>query len=115
MYMAKGRMPGMGNMGNMGNMMKQVQKMQQDMANLQAELEERTVESSAGGGAVTVVVTGKKELKEINIKPEAVDPDDVEMLQDLIIAAVNEALRKAEDMVAQEMAKITGGLNIPGL
>ncbi len=113
--MAKGRMPGMGNMGNMGNMMKQVQKMQQDMANLQAELEERTVESSAGGGAVTVVVTGKKELKEINIKPEAVDPDDVEMLQDLIIAAVNEALRKAEDMVAQEMAKITGGLNIPGL
>jgi hypothetical protein len=112
MYMAKGRMPGM---GNMGNMMKQVQKMQQDMAKLQAELEERTVESSAGGGAVNIVATGKKELKEIKIKPEAVDPDDVEMLEDLIIAAVNEALRKAEQMVSEEMAKITGGLNIPGL
>ncbi len=110
--MAKGRMPGM---GNMGNMMKQVQKMQQDMAKLQAELEERTVESSAGGGAVNIVATGKKELKEIKIKPEAVDPDDVEMLEDLIIAAVNEALRKAEQMVSEEMAKITGGLNIPGL
>jgi len=110
--MAKGRMPGM---GNMGNMMKQVHKMQQDMAKLQAELEERTVESSAGGGAVNVVATGKKELKEIKIKPAAVDPDDVEMLEDLIIAAVNEALRKAEQMVSGEMAKITGGLNIPGL
>jgi len=110
--MAKGRMPGM---GNMGNMMKQVHKMQQDMAKLQAELEERTVESSAGGGAVNVVATGKKELKEIKIKPAAVDPDDVEMLEDLIIAAVNEALRKAEQMVSEEMAKITGGLNIPGL
>ena len=110
--MAKGRMPGM---GNMGNMMKQVHKMQQDMAKLQAELEERTVESSAGGGAVNIVATGKKELKEIKIKPEAVDPDDVEMLEDLIIAAVNEALRKAEQMVSEEMAKITGGLNIPGL
>jgi hypothetical protein len=102
-------------MGNMGNMMKQVQKMQQEMARLQAELEERTVESSAGGGVVSVVVTGKKEIKEISIKPEAVDPDDVEMLEDLILAAVNEALRQAEEMVAGEMAKITGGLNIPGL
>jgi len=109
---AKGKMPGM---GNMGNMMKQVQKMQQEMARLQAELEERTVESSAGGGVVSVVVTGKKEIKEISIKPEAVDPDDVEMLEDLILAAVNEALRQAEEMVAGEMAKITGGLNIPGL
>lgn len=110
--MAKGKMPGM---GNMGNMMKQVQKMQQEMARLQAKLEERTVESSAGGGVVSVVVTGKKEIKEISIKPEAVDPDDVEMLEDLILAAVNEALRQAEEMVAGEMAKITGGLNIPGL
>ncbi len=109
--MSKGRMPGM---GNMGNMMKQVQKMQQEMARLQAELEEKTVESSAGGGAVTVVATGKKELKEIKIKPQAVDADDIEMLEDLIIAAVNEALRKAEEMVSGEMAKITGGLNIPG-
>ncbi|HZX47230.1 MAG TPA: YbaB/EbfC family nucleoid-associated protein [Clostridia bacterium] len=110
--MAKGRMSGM---GNMGSMMKQVQKMQQEMARLQGELEEKTVESSAGGGVVTVVATGKKELKSISIKPEAVDPDDVEMLEDLILAAVNEALRKAEQMVAEEMSKITGGLNIPGL
>ncbi|HOO11736.1 MAG TPA: YbaB/EbfC family nucleoid-associated protein [Bacillota bacterium] len=110
--MAKGRMPGM---GNMGSMMKQVQKMQQEMARLQGELEEKTVESSAGGGVVTVVATGKKELKSISIKPEAVDPDDVEMLEDLVLAAVNEALRKAEQMVAEEMSKITGGLNIPGL
>lgn len=110
--MAKGRMPGM---GNMGNMMKQVQKMQKEMSKLQAELEERTVESSAGGGAVTAVATGKKEIKEIKIRPEAVDPDDVEMLEDLIMAAVNEALRKAEEMVSEEMAKITGGMNIPGL
>lgn len=110
--MAKGRMPGM---GNMGSMMKQVQKMQQEMARLQEELEEKTVESSAGGGVVTVVATGKKELKSISIKPEAVDPDDVEMLEDLVLAAVNEALRKAEQMVAEEMSKITGGLNIPGL
>ena len=110
--MAKGRMPGM---GNMGSMMKQVQKMQQEMARLQGELEEKTVESSAGGGVVAVVATGKKELKSISIKPEAVDPDDVEMLEDLILAAVNEALRKAEQMVAVEMSKITGGLNIPGL
>lgn len=110
--MVKGRMPGM---GNMGSMMKQVQKMQQEMARLQGELEEKTVESSAGGGVVTVVATGKKELKSISIKPEAVDPDDVEMLEDLVLAAVNEALRKAEQMVAEEMSKITGGLNIPGL
>jgi DNA-binding YbaB/EbfC family protein len=110
--MAKGRMPGM---GNMGSMMKQVQKMQQEMARLQGELEEKTVESSAGGGVVAVVATGKKEIKSISIKPEAVDPDDVEMLEDLVLAAVNEALRKAEQMVAEEMSKITGGLNIPGL
>ncbi|MBA1335546.1 MAG: Nucleoid-associated protein YaaK [Firmicutes bacterium] len=110
--MSKGKFPGM---GNMGNMMKQVQKMQQEMARLQAELEERTVESASGGGAVSVVVSGKKELREIKINPAAVDPDDVEMLEDLILAAVNEGLRKAEEMVAGEMAKITGGLNIPGL
>jgi hypothetical protein len=78
-------------------------------------MEQKTVESSAGGGAVSVVVTGKKELKEIKINPAAVDPDDVEMLEDLILAAVNEGLRKAEEMVTGEMARITGGLNIPGL
>ena len=112
--MAKGGFPGMG--GNMGNLLKQAQKMQKDMAKLQEELEQKTVEATVGGGAVTVVVSGKKELKEISIKPEVVDPDDVEMLQDLILAAVNEAMRKADDMVNGEMAKITGGLGgIPGL
>lgn len=113
--MAKGGFPGFGG-GNIGNLMKQAQKMQKDMAKLQEELQERTVEASAGGGAITVVATGKKEIKEINIKPEVVDPEDVEMLQDLILAAVNEALRKADEMVNEEMGKITGGLGgMPGL
>lgn len=109
--MGKG-FPGFG--GNMGNLMKQAEKMQRDMQKMQAELEERLVEASSGGGAVSVVANGKKELREIKIKPEAVDPDDVEMLQDLILAAANEALRKADDMVSSEMRKITGG-GIPGL
>lgn len=109
--MGKG-FPGFG--GNMGNLMKQAEKMQRDMQKMQAELEERLVEASSGGGAVSVVANGKKELTEIKIKPEAVDPDDVEMLQDLILAAANEALRKADDMVSSEMRKITGG-GIPGL
>jgi hypothetical protein len=89
--------------------------MQQDMMKLQEELAERNVESTAGGGAVKVIANGKNEIISIEIKPEAVDPEDVEMLQDLITAAVNEALRKAQDMVSQEMGKITGGLKIPGL
>ena len=110
--MAKGGFPGMG--GNMNNMMKQVQKMQKDMAKLQEEVEQRTVEASAGGGAVTVVATGKKEIISITIKPEVIDPDDAEMLQDLITAAVNEAIRQAEEMLSKEMGKITGGLNLPG-
>lgn len=101
--------------GNMNKMMKQVQKMQQDMMKMQEELGSRTVESTAGGGAVRVVANGKNEIISVEIKPEAVDPEDVEMLQDLIVAAVNEALKKAQDMVSQEMSKITGGLNIPGL
>ena len=100
--------------GNMGNLMKQAEKMQKDMQKMQSELEDRLVEASSGGGAVSVVVSGKKELTEITIKPEAVDPEDVEMLQDLILAAVNEALRKADDMVSSEMKKITGG-GLPGL
>ncbi|NMB32624.1 MAG: YbaB/EbfC family nucleoid-associated protein [Clostridium sp.] len=112
--MARGGFPGFG--GNMGNLMKQAQKMQKEMAKVQEGLEEKTVEASSGGGAITVVATGKKELKEISIKPEAVDPDDVEMLQDLILAAVNEALRQADEMAANEMGKVTGGLGgIPGL
>lgn len=114
--MAKGGFGGFGGGGGMGNLMKQAQKMQQDMAKLQEELALRTVEVTAGGGAITVVATGKKEIKEINIKPEVVDPDDVEMLQDLILAAVNEAIRKADDMVNGEMGKLTGGLGgMPGL
>ncbi|MBS4024642.1 MAG: YbaB/EbfC family nucleoid-associated protein [Clostridia bacterium] len=101
--------------GNMNKMMKQVQKMQADMAKMQEELAERTVEATAGGGAVKVVANGKQEVVSIAISPEAVDPDDVEMLQDMILAAVNEALRKAQEMVSGEMGKITGGMKIPGL
>ena len=109
--MARGGFPGMGG----GNMMKQMQNMQKKMEKMQGELEEREVESSAGGGAITVTVNGKKELLNIEIDESVVDPEDVDMLQDLVMAAVNEALRKAEDMVNSEMKKITGGLNIPGL
>lgn len=101
--------------GNMNKMMKQVQKMQQDMLKLQEELGNRTVESSAGGGVVKVIANGKNEVISVEIKPEAVDPEDVEMLQDLITAAVNEALRKAQELVSEEMGKLTGGLKIPGM
>jgi len=101
--------------GNMNRMMKQFQKLQQDMVRMQEELGNRTVESAAGGGAVKVTANGKNEIVAIEIKPEAVDPDDVEMLQDLVLAAVNEALKKAQEMVSQEMGKLTGGLKIPGL
>ncbi|MDD6307914.1 MAG: YbaB/EbfC family nucleoid-associated protein [Clostridia bacterium] len=112
--MAKGgfpRMPG----GNMNNMIKQAQKMQQDMLRAQEELESKTVEATVGGGSVKVEVSGKKELVSIHIQPEAVDPEDVEMLEDLILAAVNEGMRKAEELAASEMGKITGGMNLPGL
>ena len=112
--MAKGGFPGFG--GNIGNLMKQAQKMQKDMEKIQEELKDKIVEASAGGGAITVVATAEKEIKEINIKPEVVDPDDVEMLQDLILAAVNEALRKADEMANAEMGKVTGGLGgLPGM
>jgi len=113
--MAKRKMPGGMGGGNMNNMMKQVQKMQQDMGKLQEELNEREVEATAGGGAVKVVVTGKKTLLSVKIDPEVIDEDDIEMLEDLILAAVNEALTKAEEMVNSEMGKITGGMNIPGM
>ena len=99
--------------GNMGKMMKQVQKLQTQMAKLQEELAERTVESSAGGGAVTAIVTGANEVVEVKIDPATIDTDDIEMLEDLVVAAVNEALRKAQEMVAQEMGKLTGGMNLP--
>ncbi|MBM7582775.1 DNA-binding YbaB/EbfC family protein [Caldicoprobacter guelmensis] len=114
--MAKGGFPGgFPGMGNMNQLMKQAKKLQEQMVKLQEELEQKTVEASAGGGVVTVVANGKKEVVDIKIAPEAVDPDDVEMLQDLILAAVNEALRRAEEMVQEEMSKLTGGLSIPGL
>ncbi len=115
--MAKGGFPRGMNMGggNMNQMIKQAQKMQQEMLKMQEELEEKTFEATSGGGVVSAKVNGKKELVEINIKPEAVDPDDVEMLQDLIVAAVNECMRKAEESSANEMNRLTGGINIPGL
>jgi DNA-binding YbaB/EbfC family protein len=99
--------------GNMGNMMKQVQKMQKQMVKMQEELQQRVLEVTSGGGMVRVEVSGKKELVSLTIDPEAVDPEDVEILQDMILAAVNEGLRKVEDMTATEMQKLTGGLNLP--
>ena len=106
---------GMGGMGggiNM-NMIKQAQKMQQDMQKMQAELEEKEYTANAGGGVVSAVVSGKRELKALTIDPEAVDPEDVEMLQDLIVAAVNEAIRAAEADAASNMQRLTGGLGLP--
>ena len=97
---------------NQMQMMKQAQKMQQDLLKMQEQLEQATYESSAGGGVVKATVSGKRELVSLVIDPEAVDPDDVEMLQDLVIAAVNDALRKAEDTAAQNMSRLTGGLNL---
>jgi DNA-binding YbaB/EbfC family protein len=108
--MAKGGFSGFGGGGNMNNLMKQAQKMQKDMEKMQAELQEKEVEATAGGGAVKVIATGKKQIKEITINRDVVDPDDVEMLQDLVLAAVNEALRMADEMVNGEMSKITGGM-----
>lgn len=106
---------GMGAPGNMNGMMKQVQKMQEDMSALQAELEEREYEVSAGGGMVTVKMNGKREVLHLDIKPEIVDPDDIETLSDVIVAAVNEAIKKVDATSESEMSKMTGGLNIPGL
>jgi len=99
----------------MNSMIRQAQKMQEEMTRVQGELEEREFSATAGGGAVEVVMTGKKQMKSIVLKPEVVDPEDIEMLQDLIQAAVNEALTKVEETSAAEMEKVTGGLNIPGL
>jgi nucleoid-associated protein EbfC len=95
--------------------MKQAKKLQERMAKLQQELELKTVEASSGGGMVTVVVNGKFELSSLRIEKDVVTPEDVDMLQDLIMAAVNEGIRKAQEMTSSEMAKITGGMNIPGL
>ena len=101
--------------GGMGNLMKQAQQMQQKMLKLQEEIGKKTLDASVGGGMVTVTVNGKSEVLRIKIEPQVVDPDDVEMLEDLILAGVNEALRKAQEMVSEEMSKLTGGLRIPGL
>jgi len=98
-----------------GNIMKQAQKMQAKIARLQEEMASKTVEVTAGGGMVTAVVSGKNELLSMRIEKDVVDPEDIEMLQDLIVAAVNEGIRRAQEMVSEEMSKITGGLNIPGL
>ena len=102
-------------MKGMGNMMKQAQQLQSKMMKLQEELADRTVESSSGGGMVKVTANGRQQVSSIQIEKEVVDPDDVEMLQDLILAAINDALAKAQEMVSSEMGKLTGGLNIPGL
>ena len=99
--------------GNMGNMMKQVQKMQKQMVKMQEELQEKVIEATSGGGMVRVEVNGKKEMVSLTINPEAVDPDDVDMLQDMILAAVNEGLRKIDELTASEMKKVTGGMNLP--
>ncbi len=102
-------------MKDLGSIMKQAQKIQTQMARMQEELAGRTVEASAGGGMIAVVANGKQEIVSVKIEPEVIDAGDREMLQDLVVAAVNEALRKAQEMVSEEMKKITGGLNIPGL
>ncbi|WP_174615315.1 YbaB/EbfC family nucleoid-associated protein [Virgibacillus ihumii] len=100
--------------GNMGNMMKQMQKMQKKMMKAQDELHEMTFESSAGGGMVTVVANGKKEITDIQIKEEVVDPDDVEMLQDLILTATNDVIKQIDDKTNETMGQFTKGMNMPG-
>jgi len=102
-------------MGNMNQMLKMAQKMQQDLARTQEEIGEKIVEASAGGGAVTATVNGRKDLLGLKINPEVVSPDDVEMLEDMIVAAINQAMRQAEEMMAEAMAKITGGIKLPGM
>ena len=114
--MRAGKKPSMGGGGgSMQKQLQQMQAMQRKMEMLQAEIEEKELTTTAGGGAVTVTVNGKKEVTKLELKPEIVDPDDIEMLQDLIMVAVNEGIRQIEEMANSEMGKLTGGLNIPGL
>ena len=113
--MAKGGFRGMPGGMNQASMLKQAQKMQQEMLRMQAEQEAKTFTAKAGGGMVSATVNGKHELVSMEINPEAVDPDDVEMLQDMIIAAVNEAMRAADNEAANNMSRLTGGLNLGGL
>ena len=110
--MARGGFPGG---GNMNSMMKKVQKMQQEMARTQQEIEEKEFSSTAGGGVVEAVVNGKKEVLKIKIDEDVVDPEDTEMLEDLVVAAINDALKKADEYSQKEMGKLTGNINIPGL
>ena len=111
----RGGFPGGGMPGNMNNLMKQAQRMQRQMEEQQKEMETKEFEAKAGGGAVTVTVTGAREVTKVSLDPEVVDPDDIEMLQDLIMAATNEALRMVEDANNQMMSKMTGGMNLGGL
>ena len=113
--MARGGFPGMMGGANMQQLARQAQKLQQQMAKVQEELDAREFEATSGGGMVTAKVNGKRELLALTIKPEAVDPDDVEMLEDMVMAAVNEALRTAADTAEREMGKLTGGMGMPGL
>ena len=108
----KARIP---NANQGGNMMQKIQKMQEEMQKTQAAVEESEFTASAGGGAVEVTVSGKHEIKSIKMQPEVVDPEDIEMLEDLLLASLNEAMRKADETMENEMSKLTGGLNIPGL
>lgn len=102
-------------LGNFGDIMKQAQKMHKKMEEMQNELKERVVEASSGGGMVTAKMNGRQELLAVKIDPEVVDPEDVDMLEDLVVAAVNQAAKKSRELCEQEMAKLTGGLNLPGL
>ncbi|MDO5715183.1 MAG: YbaB/EbfC family nucleoid-associated protein [Tissierellia bacterium] len=113
--MARGGFPGFPKGGNMNNMMKQIEKLQKQMEDMQENLKQEEFSATAGGGAVKAVVNGQKELVSIVLDEEVVDPDDLEMLQDLIVAAVNEAMRTAEEKMNSQMSKLTGGLNLPGL
>jgi DNA-binding YbaB/EbfC family protein len=99
----------------LGGMLKQAQRIQAQLAKIQEEMAQKTIEASSGGGMVTVVVNGKQEIVSLKIEREVVDPDDIDMLQDLVLAAVNEGMRKSQEMVTEEMRKLTGGLSIPGL
>lgn len=113
--MGKKGFKGMGGMPNMGNMMKQAQKMQKEVEEKQKEMNEKEFEVTAGGGVVTVKINGKKEVLAVNIKEDVVDPEDIETLEDLVMAAMNEAIRTADETVNKEMEKITGKMNMPGL
>lgn len=108
-------MKGMGNLGNMGGLLKQAQKMQQEMGRIQKELKERVVEGSSGGGMVKCFANGNQEVVGVKIDPQAVDPEDVDMLEDLVQAAVTAALKKAKELQDQEMSKVTGGMQLPGM